>query len=117
MLRYESHPPIFTFQSSIFTSCIKSYAFPHIPLLANFPPINEQERILVRGGRSLPVLSDIESPLELEMLLLIVVNEGAGGGVVATGEHAGRGVFFGDWKAVLGRCQEHLRVGGDTYSV
>tara|TARA_R110002060_G_scaffold40167_12_gene51471 strand:- start:712 stop:813 length:102 start_codon:yes stop_codon:yes gene_type:complete len=30
------------------------------------------------------------------MLLLVVVYERADGGVVAAGEHAGRGFFFGD---------------------
>ena len=42
----------------------------------------------------LPVLLDVERPLELQMGLVVVVDEFGNGGVVATAEHA-RGSGFG----------------------
>ena len=37
---------------------------------------------------ALPVLGDVEAPLELEVLLLVIIDEAGDGVVVATGEHA-----------------------------
>ena len=45
----------------------------------------------------LPVLGDVEAPLELEMRLLVVIDEARIGGVVATGKHAAGGLLLGDW--------------------
>lgn len=47
----------------------------------------------------LPFLGDVERPLELQVLLLVVVNEGRDGVVVAAGEHAGGGLFLVDYTA------------------
>lgn len=45
----------------------------------------------------LPVLGDVETPLELEMLLLIVVHEARDGVVVTTSKHAARCLLLLDW--------------------
>ena len=50
--------------------------------------------------RYLPVLGNVETPLKLEMLLLIVVHEAGDGVVVTTGEHAAGGLLLLDWKCV-----------------
>jgi hypothetical protein len=41
-------------------------------------------------SRLFPVLLDVERPLELQMDVVVVIDELGDGGVVATGEHAGR---------------------------
>lgn len=46
---------------------------------------------------NLPILGDIKGPLELEMGLLVVIDEGGSGSVVTTGQHAGWGIFLSDW--------------------
>lgn len=46
--------------------------------------------------RCLPVLGNVETPLKLEMLLLIVVNEARDGVVVASSEHAARSLLLLD---------------------
>ena len=48
----------------------------------------------------LPFLGDVEAPLELEVLLLVVVNEAGDGVVVAAGEHAGWRLLLLDWQVV-----------------
>ena len=45
----------------------------------------------------LPVLADIEAPLELEMSLLVVVNKAGDGVVVSASEHAGGSIFLLDY--------------------
>ena len=47
---------------------------------------------------SLPVLTDVEAPLELEMGLLVVINKARDGVVVAAGEHAGGSIFLLDYR-------------------
>ena len=49
---------------------------------------------------NLPVLGNVETPLEPEMLLLIVIHEARDGVVVATGEHAGGSLLLLDLKVV-----------------
>lgn len=46
----------------------------------------------------LPVLLDVERPLELQVLVLVVVGEHGGGLVVATAEHAGGCGLGLDWE-------------------
>lgn len=59
-----------------------------MPIFKRFRNADKQE--------NLPVLADIETPLKLKVLLLIVVNEAGDGVVVATGEHAGRSLLLLD---------------------
>lgn len=47
-----------------------------------------------RGLKALPVLGNVEGPLEFEMTFLVVVDEGANCGVVTASEHARRSIFF-----------------------
>ena len=44
----------------------------------------------------LPVLCNVKSPLEFQVPFLVVIDEGADCGVVATSEHSGWSIFFGD---------------------
>ena len=44
----------------------------------------------------LPILADVETPLELEVLLLVVVDKARDGVVVASGEHAGGSLLLLD---------------------
>lgn len=67
-----------------------STAFPIINVLRVLPSISHETI-------HLPVLGDVESPLKLEMPLLIVVDEGAYGCVVTTRKHSGRGIFFSNY--------------------
>lgn len=54
--------------------------------------------LFVNFSYCLPVLLDVERPLELQVLVLVVVGEHGGGLVVATAEHAGgRGLGL-DWE-------------------
>lgn len=46
----------------------------------------------------LPVLLDVERPLELQVLVLVVVGEHGGGLVVATADHARRCGLGLDWE-------------------
>ena len=48
------------------------------------------------GCASLPVLGDVKAPLKVEMGLLVVVDKARNGIVVATGKHAGGGLFLLD---------------------
>ena len=58
-------------------------------------------RALVPFG-GLPVLGNVEAPLELEMLLLVVIHEARDGVVVAAGEHAAGGLLLLDCGGVNG---------------
>ena len=49
-----------------------------------------------RNENSLPVLGNVEAPLELEMDLAIVIDEAGEGVVAAAGEHTGGGLLLGD---------------------
>jgi hypothetical protein len=49
----------------------------------------------------LPVLGDVKGPLELEVLLLVVVDEGRYGVVVTASEHARGGLFLVDYTILL----------------
>jgi len=49
---------------------------------------------------SLPILGDVEAPIEPEVLLLVVVDEARGGIVVAASEHSLGGLFLVDCGAV-----------------
>jgi len=53
--------------------------------------------LFVNFSYCLPVLLDVERPLELQVLVLVVVGEHGGGLVVATAEHAGRRGLGLDW--------------------
>lgn len=44
-----------------------------------------------------PVLGDVKAPLEFQMLVLVVINKGGDGGVVASGKHAGWCVFLSNY--------------------
>lgn len=49
----------------------------------------------------LPFLLDLESPVELEMCVVVVVNELGDGLVFASGDHAGgRGIGLDYWMSV-----------------
>jgi hypothetical protein len=54
-------------------------------------------RTSIAGMFFLPVLGDVEAPLELEMCLLVVIDEARVGRVMAAGKHAAGGLFLGDW--------------------
>lgn len=45
----------------------------------------------------LPILRDIEGPLEFQMALLIIVNEGGDRGVMSSGQHAGWSIFLSNY--------------------
>lgn len=49
----------------------------------------------------LPVLGNVEAPLELEMSLLVVVDKAGDGIIVATSEHSRRGFLLLDYNARL----------------
>ena len=56
-----------------------------------------REMLFVTSRTCLPVLLDVERPLELQVLVLVVVGEHGGGLVVAAADHAGgRGLGL-DW--------------------
>lgn len=72
-------------------------------------------------GVCLPVLGDVETPLKLEMLLLIVVHEARDGVVVTTSKHAARCLLLLELLDVGGLlisvgsiAANHLRVLGDS---
>jgi len=52
-------------------------------------------------ARSLPILGNVERPVELEMSAVIVVCESDTCLVMTTSEHAGRSLFFGESLLVL----------------
>lgn len=58
--------------------------------------ISRRPRIQHKSEVGLPVFGNVEGPLESEMSLLVIVDEGRDRGVVATGNHSGRCIFFGD---------------------
>jgi hypothetical protein len=47
---------------------------------------------------SLPILSDIEAPLKLKVLLLVVIDKCGHSIVMTAGEHPRGGIFFLDYK-------------------
>ena len=51
----------------------------------------------LRMATGLPVLADIEAPLEQEMGLLVIINEARDSVVVTAGEHAGGSIFLLDY--------------------
>ena len=51
----------------------------------------------LRMATGLPVLADIEAPLEQEMGLLVIINESRDSVVVTAGEHAGGSIFLLDY--------------------
>ena len=55
-----------------------------------------------------PVLGDVKAPLEFQMLVLVVINEGGNGGVVASSKHAGRRVFLGNYSQSLARVFQRI---------
>jgi hypothetical protein len=57
----------------------------------------------------LPVLLDVERPLELQVHVLVVVGEHGGSLVVATAEHAGRCGLGLDWVGKLGLLAHALQ--------
>lgn len=61
-----------------------------------------------RPVANLPVLGNVETPLEPEMLLLIIIHEAREGVVVSTGEHTGGGLLLLD----LGMVSTATKSGG-----
>ena len=47
-----------------------------------------------------PVLGDVERPLELQVLVLVIIHEGGDGGVVTASEHASWSILLGDYTAL-----------------
>ena len=50
----------------------------------------------------LPVFGNVEGPLEGEMCLMVIIDEGGDRSVVATGNHARWCVLLSDYKSVSG---------------
>lgn len=48
-----------------------------------------------------PVLGNVKAPFEFKMLVLVIVDKGGYGGVVASGKHAGWCVFLSDYSKLL----------------
>jgi hypothetical protein len=57
-------------------------------------PMSHPSRTLLMAS---PILCDVEAPLEPEVLLLVVVDEGGDGVVVAAGKEAGGCIFLVDY--------------------
>lgn len=51
-----------------------------------------------------PVLSDVEAPFELQMLVLVVVNKRGNGGVVASGKHSRWCIFLSNYPQLSARA-------------
>ena len=51
----------------------------------------------LRVATGLPVLTDVEAPLEQEMGLLVIINKARDSVVVTAGEHAGGSIFLLDY--------------------
>ena len=68
----------------------------HVYLHGHTPYLLPGHAPYIQGKTSLPVLGNVEAPLELEMLLLVVVDKGRDGVVVAPEEHSGGGLLLGD---------------------
>ena len=47
--------------------------------------------------RDLPVFGDVEGPLKLQVLVLVIIHEGGDGGVVTASEHASWSILLGDY--------------------
>lgn len=45
----------------------------------------------------LPVLGNIERPLKLQVLVLVIIHEGGDGGVVTASEHASWSILLGNY--------------------
>lgn len=55
---------------------------------------NRMQGLDEANERHLPLLDDVEGPVELEVGLLVIIDEGGCSGVVTTSDHTGWGIFF-----------------------